>query len=99
MLSGADTCIRAHTTCTLSSVALEPMQEVTYCSSDVVILSLAQDESCRCVEYILQGPDVNSAGAVHLEINHSDKCLLWGRCSLGVKYTVELTLLFLHCTR
>jgi len=42
------------------------MQEVTYCSSDVVILSLAQDESCRCVEYILQGPDVNSAGAVHL---------------------------------
>ena len=42
------------------------MQEVTYCSSDMVILSLAQDESCLCVEteYILQGPDVNSAGAV-----------------------------------
>ena len=39
-------------------------KKVTYCSSDVVILSLAQDESCRCVEYILQGPDVNSAGAV-----------------------------------
>ena len=44
----------------------KPMQKVTYCSSDVVILSLTQDESCRCVdfEYILQGPDVNSAGAV-----------------------------------
>ena len=42
----------------------KPVQKVTYCSSDVVILSLAQDESCRCVEYILQGPDVNSAGAV-----------------------------------
>ena len=41
----------------------KPVQKVAYCDSDAVILPFAQNESCRCIEYILQWPDVSSAGA------------------------------------
>ena len=55
------------------------MQKVAYCGSDAVILLLAQNESCRCIEYILQWPDVSSAGAVQDAVAviyaTGDKCM------------------------
>jgi len=40
------------------------VQKIMYCGSYAVILPLVQNELCRCIEYILQWPDVSSAGAV-----------------------------------
>jgi len=54
------------------------VQKVAYCGSDAVILPLAQNESCRCTEYILQWPDVSSAGAAQDAVSviyaTGDKC-------------------------
>ena len=62
------------------------MQEVAYCGSDAVILLLAQNESCHYIEYILQWPDVSSAGAVQVAVAviyvTGDKCIYHGLGSL-----------------